>query len=144
MKKELIVALVGIGVFIAAFLAGKAYGKAKAKEALAEYDPDKLPTSGMGIPKGWAAEASRIVSELNQQLKGVTVANPLGKDKRDLVLSKLDYLTDDQFTMVNNIYNQAIGAKNKETLRKAIKSEWGISKEVLTPLMDRFNRLNIQ
>lgn len=144
MKLYLIIAALALVLIGFVYFSAKAAGKRKAEKELDDYKPESLPNSGMGLPKGWAKEASRIVSEINAVLKGVTMVNPFGKDKRDLVLSGLNNLTDDQFTLVTNVYNKALGIKNKETLKEAIKNEWGIAKEIKNPLLDRFNRLNLK
>jgi hypothetical protein len=80
-----------------------------------------LPNSGSGIPKGWDTQSARLLAtEANDVIDGLLTFS----STKELWAGKMSSLSNDQVTVVYNVYNQIYGKPKDETLTEAMKNEW--------------------
>lgn len=105
------------GMIAAIYFIGKKAGKGSV------YEPKNLPNSGSGIPAGWAdIQASGLVDDMRAAL-AVFWYQVKTTDAKVTVMAKWLALTNDQLTVVGNLYNSRYGQADGVSIVEAVEKQ---------------------
>ncbi|PMD95514.1 hypothetical protein BWI97_14255 [Siphonobacter sp. BAB-5405] len=133
--------------WIALFFAGVfgIYYLGRKSNSTQEYDVRNLPNSGKSVPDGWAErEASGLVDDMHNALS-IFWYEIKWTGPKILVMTRWYTLTDDQVTILGNLYNSRYGEKDGVSIVEAVeKQSMGFSDDIQNKLAKRLRALNFK
>lgn len=110
-----------------------------------EYDVRNLPNSGATLPAGWAeTQASNLVDDMRGALS-VFWYDVKSTGPKIVIMAKWNALTDDQLTVLCNLYNSRYGTTDNVPIVEAISKQYmWPSDSVQEQLAKRLRALNFR